>query len=63
MATGLTPAPLPADDDEFIERRVVPLTEAVRMAVEGEITEAVSKVALLQYGYSSMSSPRARRPV
>jgi 8-oxo-dGTP pyrophosphatase MutT (NUDIX family) len=49
VATGLTPAPLPADDDEFIERRVVPLAEAVRMAVEGEITESVSKVALLQY--------------
>jgi ADP-ribose pyrophosphatase len=48
-AYGLTPDPLPADDDEFIERRVVPLAEAVRMAVEGEITESVSKVALLQY--------------
>jgi len=37
------------DDDEFIERRVVPLADAVRMAVEGEITESVSKVTLLQY--------------
>jgi len=46
---GLTPDPLPADDDEFIERRVVPLGEALRMAVEGEITESVSKVTLLQY--------------
>jgi len=48
-AWGLTPDPLPADGDEFLERRVVPLAEAVRMAVEGEITESVSKVALLQY--------------
>jgi 8-oxo-dGTP pyrophosphatase MutT (NUDIX family) len=63
VATGLEVAPLPGDDDEFIERRVVPLAEAVRMAVEGEITESVSKVALLQYAYSSMSSPSARRPV
>lgn len=48
-AYGLTPDPLPADDDEFLERRVVSLAEAVRMAVEGEITESVSKMTLLQY--------------
>ncbi len=49
VATGLTPDPLPADADEFIERSVVPLRDAVRMAVEGEITESVSKVTLLHY--------------
>lgn len=48
-AHGLTPDPLPADDDEFIERHVVPLTEAIRMARDGDITESYSKVALLQY--------------
>lgn len=48
-AHGLTPDPLPADADEFLERRIVPLEEAVRMALEGEITESVSKVTLLQY--------------
>lgn len=48
-AWGLTPDPLPSDDDEFLERRVVRLDEAVRMALDGEITESVSKVALLQY--------------
>jgi ADP-ribose pyrophosphatase len=48
-AYGLTPDPLPADHDEFLERRVVPLAEAVRMAIDGEITESVSKVTLLQY--------------
>ena len=48
-AWDLVPDPLPADGDEFLERRVVPLAEAVRMAVEGEITESVSKLALLQY--------------
>jgi 8-oxo-dGTP pyrophosphatase MutT (NUDIX family) len=48
-AYGLTPDPLPADHDEFLERRVVPLAEAIRMAVAGEITESVSKVTLLQY--------------
>src|SRR5215470_4221265 len=39
--------PLAADDDEFFERRVVPLREAVAMAVDHRITESVSKVALL----------------
>ena len=48
-AFGLAADPLSADGDEFLERRVVPLAEAVRMAVEGEITESVSKIALLQY--------------
>jgi len=49
VATGLTPDPLPADDDEFIERSVVPLRQAIAMAVDGEITESVSKVTLLHY--------------
>jgi len=48
-AWDLTPDALPADDDEFIERRVVALSDAVRMALDGEITESVSKVTLLQY--------------
>jgi len=48
-AYGLTHDPLPADEDEFLERRVVPLDEAIRMAVDGEITESVSKLTLLQY--------------
>jgi len=48
-AHGLTPDPLPADDDEFLERQVVPLTAAIRMALDGDITESFSKVALLHY--------------
>jgi ADP-ribose pyrophosphatase len=48
-AYGLTPDPLPADDDEFLERKIVPLATALRMALDGEITESVSKVTLLQY--------------
>jgi ADP-ribose pyrophosphatase len=48
-ASGLAPDPLPADDDEFFERRIVPFTDALGMALEGEITEAVSKITLLQY--------------
>ena len=48
-ARGLVADPLPSDDDEFIERRIVPLAEAVRMALDGEIEESVSKMTILQY--------------
>jgi len=44
-----TPDPLPADDDEFLERQIVPVTEAVRMALGDDITESFSKLALLHY--------------
>jgi ADP-ribose pyrophosphatase len=56
-AYGLTSDPLPADDDEFIERRVVPLAEAVRMALDGDITESVSKMTLLQYAARPLERP------
>jgi 8-oxo-dGTP pyrophosphatase MutT (NUDIX family) len=52
-AHGLSPDPLAADDDEFLERRIVPLADAVRMALDGEITESFSKIALLQYALAS----------
>jgi len=48
-AWGLTEDPLPADHDEFLEHRIVPLEDAIRMARDGEITESYSKIALLQY--------------
>jgi ADP-ribose pyrophosphatase len=53
VAHGLTPDPLPADDDEFFERAIVPWTEALRMALAGEITESYSKVAILQYALAA----------
>jgi ADP-ribose pyrophosphatase len=49
VARRLTVDPLPSDDDEFLERRVVPLEAAIGMALRDEITESVSKVTLLQY--------------
>src|SRR2546422_4569209 len=48
-AHGLRVDPLPQDHDEFLERRVVPAEEAIRMARDGTITESVSKMTLLQY--------------
>jgi ADP-ribose pyrophosphatase len=49
VARGLVPDALPADDDEFLQRTTVPLDAAIRMAMTDEITESVSKVALLAY--------------
>lgn len=53
VARDLTADPLPADGDELLERRIVPVEDAVRMAVAGEITESVSKVTLLQYALAA----------
>ena len=52
VAHDLEPDALPADDDEFFERRIVPIAEALRMARSDEITESASKVTLLQYALS-----------
>ena len=52
IARGLTLDPLPADDDEFIERRVVPVREAIAMALDDRIEESVSKMTLVHYAAS-----------
>ena len=57
-ARGLTEDPLPADDDEFIERQVVPVDEAIQMALDDRITESVSKMTLLHW-----AAGRPRRPL
>jgi 8-oxo-dGTP pyrophosphatase MutT (NUDIX family) len=53
VASGLTPDPLPSDDDEFFERAVFPLDEVVHMTLTGEITESFSKIAILQYALAA----------
>jgi ADP-ribose pyrophosphatase len=53
VARDLASDPLPADDDEFFERALVPFAEAVRMTLAGEITESYSKVAILQYALTA----------
>jgi len=53
VARALTPDPLPADDDEFFERRIVPFAEALRMVLSDEITESFSKVAILRYAVTA----------
>jgi len=59
-AHGLRVDPLPQDHDEFLERRVAPVEDAIRMVRDGEITESVSKVTLLQYASQYVARPPER---
>ena len=47
IGKDLTAADLPPDDTEFLERRVFPFDEALRMTLEGEIMDSMSVIALL----------------
>ena len=47
VGEDLVPASAPPDETEFLERRVFPFAEALRMALEGEIMDSMSVIALL----------------
>ncbi|MFN2156586.1 MAG: NUDIX domain-containing protein [Anaerolineae bacterium] len=47
LGEGLSPAPRPADETEFLETRAFPFSEALRMVVECEIMDSMSVIALL----------------
>jgi ADP-ribose pyrophosphatase len=47
LATGLHPAPLERDEDEFLEVVQMPVTEVLRKARAGEISDAKTLAALL----------------
>jgi len=49
LATGLTQGEAAPEGTEVLERRRVPLTEALRMIDSHEITDALSILALLHY--------------
>lgn len=46
LATGLYPAPLEQDDDEFIQLEAIPTAKALEMARSGEIRDAKTLAAL-----------------
>lgn len=50
LATGLSPDPLQADEDEFLQVEKIPVEQAVRMAERGEVPDAKSLAALLLAG-------------
>jgi ADP-ribose pyrophosphatase len=47
LATDLTPAPLPKDEDEFIEVVPTPISETFTMVKNGQIRDAKTLAALL----------------
>jgi ADP-ribose pyrophosphatase len=47
LADGLLPAPLPQDEDEMIEVVPMPLTELVKMALNGTLDDAKSVIGIL----------------
>ncbi len=47
LAEDLTPDPLPADQDEHLERRAFPFSEALAMAQDDRITCGLTKLAIL----------------
>ena len=46
LATDLTPSPLQADADEFLEIEKIPVKNALQMAERGEVSDAKSLAAL-----------------
>jgi ADP-ribose pyrophosphatase len=53
IATGLYANPLPGDSDEFLSIEKIPIAEAFKMAVRGEIQDAKSLVGLFYLGFKS----------
>ncbi len=49
LATGLTQGEPSPEESENISVRCVPIDEAVNMAMEGQITDAITVAALLRY--------------
>ena len=47
LASGLSPAPLPPDEDEFLSVETLPLAEALNLAKSGRLPDAKSLAALL----------------
>lgn len=56
IAKGLTEGDPDFEETEDIEIRKLPLTEAVRMVLNGEISDAISVAALLRLGAITRSS-------
>jgi ADP-ribose pyrophosphatase len=46
LATGLTPAPLPQDDDELLQIEKISARQAVRLAEDGMLRDSKSLIAL-----------------
>ena len=56
LATDLTPGPAQPEGTEVLEIKRVPVAEAVRQVLAGEITDALSVLALLQYQLRALTN-------
>lgn len=59
LAEALTPDPLPADQDEHLERQAFPFAEALAMAQDDRITCGLTKLAILWLAAMRVAAPIA----
>ena len=59
VARGLAPGVRQLEDSEDIEVKKLPIREAVAMALDGHITDAISVAALLRYALEAQQGDRA----
>jgi 8-oxo-dGTP pyrophosphatase MutT (NUDIX family) len=59
LASGLVPGETQHEETEDISVKILPLAEAVELAMSGEITDALSVAALLRYAIMQTSSGSA----
>ncbi|MDQ1590972.1 MAG: hypothetical protein QOG71_1599 [Pyrinomonadaceae bacterium] len=57
VATGLTQGERRPEGTEQLEVRRVPFGDALRMTLSGEITDAISQLAIMRYGLAAKHSP------
>ena len=57
LAEDLTPDPLPADQDEYLERGTFPFPEALAMAQDDRITCGLTKLAILWVAVARAAVP------
>ena len=57
LAEDLTPDPLPADQDEYLERGTFPFSEALAMAQDDRITCGLTKLAILWAAVARAAAP------
>ncbi|MBP1776162.1 MAG: hydrolase [candidate division NC10 bacterium] len=57
LGEDLTPDPLPADQDEHLERRAFPFAEALAMAQDDRITCGLTKLAILWVATARAAAP------
>jgi ADP-ribose pyrophosphatase len=57
LAEELTPDPLPADQDEYLERGTFPFSEALAMAQDDRIACGLTKLAILWVAVTRAAAP------